>query len=250
MITMTKQHEVTAPTFLAQSFRFSDDPAAMARFLELLGLGVLVSAGTGWYDLRGRSGSVALHSTRNSDSGAAGGTTGLVLVAPDVRRAAAQLEQKGLRTRVWDESFGVQAAARTPFGGELPINEEQRDFYGYQRHEPTPGPIDVVTVFFTDDLDGAARFFELFGFRPDPAGSEDWHALRNGDRGVIGLHRSHDGRPSGTVGMSFETGEDLAVLADRLRAAGHRPILHDGDQARLEVTDPDGIGTEIWPSPL
>jgi len=40
------------------------------------------------------------------------------------------------------------------------------------------------------------------------------------------------------------------VLADRLRAAGHRPILHDGDQARLEVTDPDGIGTEIWPSPL
>lgn len=251
MITMTEQNKVAVPTFLAQAFRFSDEPAAMARFLEVLGLGILVSKGTGWYDLRGRSGSVALHASGDrSASGAAGGQTGLVMVAPEARAAAEYLETQGLETTVWDESFGVQAKVRTPFGGDLSINEEQRDFYGYQQHElgdPRPGPIDVVVVYFTDDLDRAARFFAGFGFQPDDDGSEDWHALRNGDRGVIGLHRSHDHQAEGTVGMSFETDESLTAVAERLTAAGHAPEILDQPR-RLAVTDPDGQLVEVWPS--
>lgn len=252
MITMTEQSSVAVPTFIAQAFRFSDEPAAMARFLETLGLGVLVSKGTGWYDLRGRSGSVALHASGDrSASGARGGQTGLVMVAPEARAAAAYLEAQGLETTVWDESFGVQATVRTPFGGGLSINEEQNDLYGYQQHElgePRPGPIDVVVVYFTDDLDRAARFFAGFGFQPDDDGSEDWHALRNGDRGVIGLHRSHDQQAEGTVGMSFETDEPLTDVADRLGAAGYPAELLDQPR-RLAVTDPDGQLIEIWSSP-
>lgn len=250
MITMSKQSNVTAPTFVAQSFRFSDDPAAMARFLETLGLGVLVSKGDGWFDLRGRSGAVALHGSGDrSNANAPGGSTGLVMVAPDARTAAKYLESQGLTTRTWDESFGVQTVVETPFGGKLLINEEQTDFYGYERHEdPNPGPIDVVTVYFTDDLDAAAHFFERFGFEPDDDGSEECHALRNGDRGVINLHRSHDDQAPGAVGMSFETSEPIDALAARLTEAGYPARIADGPR-RVEVTDPDGIGTEIWPSP-
>lgn len=250
MITMTDQSKVAAPTFVAQSFRFSDEPAAMANFLETLGLGVLVSRGTGWFDLRGRSGSVALHgSGESSDSNAPGGQTGLVMVAPDARAAAEYLESQGLAATAWDESFGVQAKVETPLGGALLINQEQTDFYGYERHEPNPGPVDVVTVYFTDDLDAAARFFARFGFELDKHGSEDNHTLRNGDRGVIHLHRNHAGQAPGSVGMSFETAEPLDAVAARLTAAGYPARLVDGPR-RIEVTDPDGIGTEIWPSPI
>jgi catechol 2,3-dioxygenase-like lactoylglutathione lyase family enzyme len=250
MITMTEQGKVAAPSFVAQSFRFSDEPAAMARFLEALGLGVLVSKGSGWFDLRGRSGSVALHgSGERSASNAPGGQTGLVMIAPDARAAAEYLESQGLAATAWDESFGVQAKVKTPLGGDLSINEEQTDFYGYERHEPSPGPIDVVTVYFTDDLDTAAQFFGRLGFQPDEHGSEDDHSLRNGDRGVIHLHRNHADQAPGTVGMSFETDEPLDAVAARLTAAGYPARIVD-DPRRIEVTDPDGIATEIWPSPI
>lgn len=251
MITMTEQNNVARPAFVAQAFRFSDEPAAMARFLETLGLGVLVSKGTGWYDLRGRSGSVALHASGDrSASGAAGGQTGLVMVAPEARAAADYLEAQGLETAVWDESFGVQATVKTPFGGGLSINEEQSDFYGYEQDElgdPHPGPMDVVVVFFTDDLDAAARFFARFGFQPDDDGSEDHHDLRNGDRGVIHLHRAHGGEPEGSVGLGFQTDEPLQAVTDRLTAAGYAPSLLN-DPPRIAVTDPDGQLVEVWPS--
>ncbi|MFC7621261.1 VOC family protein [Microlunatus sp. GCM10028923] len=250
MITVTEQNKVAEPAFVAQAFRFSDEPAAMARFLEALGLGVLISKGTGWYDLRGRSGSVALHASGDrSDSGAPGGQTGLVMVAPEARAAAEYLKGQGLETTVWDESFGVQATVKTPFGGGLSINEEQNDLYGYERHElgdPKPGPIDVVVVFFTNDLDGAARFFDRFGFRADEDGSEDHHHLRNGDRGVILLHRADTEEQEGSVGLSFETDEPLEAVADRLTAAGYAPSLLDAPR-RIAVTDPDGQLVEVWP---
>ncbi|GAB3764199.1 VOC family protein [Microlunatus parietis] len=248
MITMTEQSSVAVPTFVAQAFRFSDEPAAMARFLEVLGLGVLVSKDTGWYDLRGRSGSVALHASGDrSDSGAPGGQTGLVMVAPEARAAAAYLESQGLETSVWDEAFGLQATVSTPFGGKLSINEEQTDFYGYERHEPRPGPVDVVVVFFTNDLDGAARFFARFGFQPDEDGSEGHHHLRNGDRGVILLHRAHTDDQEGSVGLSLETDEPLEAVAGQLTAAGYSAELLDAPR-RITVTDPDGQLVEVWPS--
>ncbi len=258
MITMTEQSKVATPTFVAQAFRFSDDPPAMRKFLEALGLGVLVSHGEGWFDLRARSGAVALHGSGDrSESKAPGARTGLVLVTPDARVAADYLESQGLVTRVWDESFGLQAAVETPLGHELSINEEMTDFYGYRQHDVQPapdggvngtvGPIDVVVVYFTDDLDAAAKFFARFGFQPDDHGSEDNHDLRNGDRGVIHLHRSHGGEPPGSVGLSFQTPEPLTAVADRLRAAGYVPSLEDQPQ-RVAVTDPDGVLVEIWPS--
>lgn len=250
MTTMTEQSSVGAPTFVAQAFRFSDDPPAMRTFLEVLGLGLLVSEGDSWFDLRGRSGAVALHGTRQSAATEVrGGQTDLVMIAADARSAAEYLESKGLSARVWDESFGLQAAVdETPLGREVWINEEATDFYGKQQHEPRPGPIDVVIVFFTDDLAEAATFFGPFGFAADEHGDDDCQALRNGDRGVINLHRSHDGQAPGTVGMSFETSEPLTAIADRLTAAGYQPSLLE-DPTRVAVTDPDGELVEIWPAP-
>ncbi len=106
----------------------------------------------------------------------------------------------------------------------------------------------MVVVYFSDDLDASARFFRHFGFEPDADGSEDCHALRNGDRGVINLHRSSDGQDEDSVGLSFETDEPLPAVAERLAAAGHQPTLLE-DPPRLAVTDPDGQLIEIWPSP-
>ncbi|WP_152362466.1 VOC family protein [Microlunatus speluncae] len=249
MTTMTEQSNVAAPTFVASVLRFSEDPPAMRAFLEALGLSVEISKGDGWFTLKGRSGEVSLHASGDrSATDAPGGRTGLVLVTPDARVAAEGLEAQGLKTRSWDESFGVQAMVQTPLGPEISINEEQNDLYGYEQHDPRPGPIDVVVVYFTDDLDVAARFFARFGFQPDADGSEDCHALRNGDRGVINLHRSSGDQPEGAVGLSFESDEPLPDIADRLRAAGYEPSLED-DPQRLAATDPDGRLIEIWPAP-
>ena len=51
------------------------------------------------------------------------------------------------------------------------------------------------------------------------------------------------------VRLGFETSQDLAELASRLRAAGHRAEVVDGAVRSVHVTDPDGQHLEIHPRP-
>lgn len=241
---------ISAPAFIASAFRYSDDPSAMRRFLETLGLGLVVSHDDDWFELRGRSGAVCLHgSGARSESNRPGGHTEIVMMTPDARQAATYLESQGITATVWDEAYGRHTSIDHPIGKAILINEEMSDFYGYQRHQPSPGPVDVVSVYFTDDLGTAAEFLGQFGFAPDADGGEDWQELRNGERGVIGLHRAGPAGAAGTIGVGFETAEDLNVVADRLQSAGYSPSM-TFDPVHLEVTDPDGQPVEIYPSPI
>src|SRR5699024_3408946 len=115
------------------------------------------------------------------------------------------------------------------------------------------------------DVDRDAAWAARIGFRAEQEQGEDpwFRALRGpGAAGTIGLHRPAEGdrrtRPTGTefgdamqVRLGFETSEELAELAARLRAAGHPAEVVEADGVRsVHVTDPDGQRLEIHPRPM
>lgn len=251
---------MTQPTFRVLPIRFSSDPPAMIAFLRTLGLGdVVTTDGDGFAELRAGAGRVLVHGAEGSDSNAAPGTTDLCLQVPSVDDAAAELERRGVEAKVWDESYGRQAAVTGPLGETIGINEEQHDLYGYRGHD---GEADerlvVVAVRPSTDFAADREFFARFGFVAD-AGDESWQALRS-DGGVVGLHLpgvdasaretgSVWGR-SATVRLGFETSEPLEQVADRLVAAGYEARVVDADGIRsVKLTDPDGVPLEIHESP-
>jgi hypothetical protein len=250
--------------------RFSADVAAMVRFLEVLGLRVVLAGDNGTYAaLEGATGSVAVHATETAAPAAGSGLTSLNVLVPDVDAAAGDLTAAGRDAAVWDEAYGRQGAVRAPNRLAVGLNEAaQADLYGYRsREEPVvPAPVDVLAVWYSDDFRGDAAFFADLGFHPE--GSLDdpwWCALRGaGPAGVVGLHgtggATADAAPEAAsewlerpalVRLGFETAEPLDALATRLRDAGYGSAAVVADEAgpKMVVTDPDGQSLEIHPRP-
>jgi catechol 2,3-dioxygenase-like lactoylglutathione lyase family enzyme len=246
--------------------RFSADPAAMVRFLEVLGLRARLQSGNGAYAcLVGASGSVAVHACGAAATGGVrAGFTSLNVLVADVRAAAAALSSAGNEADAWDEAYGVQGAVLLPGGAALGLNEAvQADLYGYRSIEPSgTGAVDVVAVRYSDDFAGDIAFFAHLGFVPDgPPDDPWWCALRGSPTaGVIGLHapsgpRTPDAMASGwlerpaAAQLGFDTAEPLDELAARLRDAGYDTASVLADQAgpKVVLTDPDGQRVEIHP---
>lgn len=239
------------PGFTVQVLRFSADVGAMRRFLEELGLVVTTTSRSGgWVVLRGRAGAVALHDASSSESGSPAGHTDLTLTTGRAAAAADQLRGEGLPTKLWDESYGQQAAVTDPFGSDIWIDEEQVDLYGYRAHDAdTPSAVLVTAVRYSPDFTADTSFFGRLGFHVDGPADEYWTALSaSAESGVIGLH--HPGDPvaaTAPIELSFATSEPAQQLADRLAAAGHDArVVHDemlGDV--VHVTDPDGQALQV-----
>lgn len=248
-------------TFNVFPLRFSSDPPAMIKFLRTLGMAdVVTTDGDGFAELRAGAGRVMVHGAEGSDSNASPGTTDLCLQVPSVDDAAAGLERLGLEVRVWDESYGRQAAVVGPMGESIAINEEQTDLHGYRGHDGDSDLRLVVTaVRPSTDFAADTHFFGQLGFVPDAGGDQWWQGLR-GPGGVIGLHMPGDeaasrdaGSPFGrsaTMRLGFETTEKLGELAARLVAAGHDArLVEEHGIGSVRLSDPDGCHLEIHSSP-
>ena len=245
--------------FTVLPVRFSDDPPAMIEFLRTLGLvDVVTTEGDSYAELRAGAGRILIHGAKSSASGAESGDTDLCLQVPSIDAAAAALSRNGIAVRVWDESYGRQAAVTGTMGETIGINEEQTDLYGYVGHDEAPGSgLAVTAIRPSHDFAADAAFFKQFGFQPDANGSQWWQAMRSSG-GVIGLHvprNTPSFRESGsgadriaTAGLGFETLEDLDALATRLSAAGYpAEVVEEKNLRAVHLTDPDGKKLEIHP---
>jgi hypothetical protein len=231
--------------------RVSDDPAAVVRFLQTLGLGGGNGASSGV--LCGRSGKVAVQSA-SVVTGASAGETHLTFMVNDTRAAADDLAKAGLDPVQRNRRVSV----REPRGGGVWINEDRPD-----DESAKASGVDVVAVYYTTAFAGAAAFFANLGFTPYGTGDDWWQALRGSERvGVIGLHKAEEAPslraaapddpmgPPATVELGFETTEALPQLAERLRGAGYSDavVAEDNGLVRVQVTDPDGQRLEIHPA--
>lgn len=249
-------------------YRFSERPEEMIRFLETLGLVRRVTAGGEFYgELAAAEGSVAVHGVtpeRPADTGASPGETQLSFVTGDARGTADRLEQSGLRSLWWDESYGRHAAVTGPHGEGVRFTEDG-DRHGYREHAgdvPASG-LRVVAVRGCEDRPADVDFFARLGYVPDwSRSSAGWMPLE-GVGGVIGLHglvgdvpapaaevpagAHNPGGRIATARLGFETAEDLDALRRRLVAAGYAAERRGGPDPAVIVEDPDGMRVEIHP---
>lgn len=119
--------------------RFTNDVAAMRRFLEALGLQAHVTSDSGvWLDMRGRGGAVQAHDATRTDSPRRAGETALAFEADEPLEAVlARLLAAGFSdAHILDEQFGRSLRTTDPDGLDVFVAEPMSDFYGYTRHEP------------------------------------------------------------------------------------------------------------------
>lgn len=115
--------------------RFTDDPAAAARFLEALGLERAVSSdGGGWIELRAGGGGVALHATATSEGGHRSGALELSFESDGpLEPVADRLRGAGFEPEILDEAWGRQLVVVDPDGVTVTVNQNSPDLYGYTR---------------------------------------------------------------------------------------------------------------------
>ncbi|WP_299055399.1 VOC family protein [uncultured Nocardioides sp.] len=251
MITVTSGSD-TRVRDLVRPVRFTDDVEAVARFLEVVGLGRESEAdGGGWVVLSAGRGAVAVHSASSSDLGAAAGETHLSFVSAGLDALVADLRGTGLDVTPYDEAWGRALVVPAPDGHEIQVDTDSGESYGY--HQRAGSPDDRTTVrpvwYLPLELrDDARTLLGAFGLAPRP-GEDEWWAACEGPGGAVGLHRPTDDSPVCELGL--ETSEPLADVAARLVAAGHpAEVGHaEGVGEVLRVTDPDGRELEIHPAP-
>lgn len=244
---------MSEPLFYLCPYRFTDDPPAMIKFYETLGLVTTVGMDRHAFAiLRGRGGRIGVHLL--ATSGASEKSTGMCFETPDADRAAEHCEQRGLKASVIDESYGRRVDVADPNGDLFVINEEMKDFYGYREGDPDAKPtIDLMAAWFTDDFDKAAAWYANFDFTSDDHDNQHWRPLRQDNiaAGMVGLHSADDGEAVDTMDVGFETPEPLETVLERLHAGGYQDATITDEGARhIDVTDPDGFRTEIHPSPF
>lgn len=250
--------------------RFTARPGEMIDFLCTLGMAPLITTETsGFADLvAGGGGRVMIHDAPSSATGAPAGETQLSTAVRSADAAAEQLREVGLEVVVWDESYGRQGNITGPHGEAVGLNEDQSDPYGYVEHDGGSADPRLTVVAVRPSAAGPERerdvaFFAALGFRPEGPRAGSWTRLTSAGGGTIGLHEPEEGwhaaRPGDVGGadllvslvhLGFETTEDLAALAERLRAAGHPAEVNaSGGTRSVHVTDPDGRHLEIHPTP-
>ncbi len=192
---------------VARPVRFTDDIPAMQAFLERFGLQPRITSDRpGWVDLAGAAGLVALHSAKDSTTGAIHGETRLSFELEDADAAAAALRGAGFDVSVIDESWGRTLELIDPDGRTMLCDERSDDLYGYTAHPVDParlGPL-VVPVCRTSDPTAYGAMLKALGV-------------------------GHD-----EVEVRAAAAEDPAVQLSLVIAGGHDEI--DG----IDVIDPDG----------
>jgi catechol 2,3-dioxygenase-like lactoylglutathione lyase family enzyme len=106
-----------------------------------------------------------------------------------------------------------------------------------------------VAIRYVRDVDEARKFYQALGLayeygqRPSRRGTIVWTEL-TGAGGLVALHHVPDDEPHVPVELSFESGEPLEDVVERLRAAGYEPEAEIVDETfgrMLAVRDPEGL---------
>ena len=120
--------------------RFTDQPEAMQRFLEVLGLSTTITSDSGaWVSLRGSGGGVGLHAAASSDEQERPGETSLSFESDEPLEAVRdRLAAAGHASEIIDETFGRSLRVADPDGVTLQINETEPHPYGYKTLAPHP----------------------------------------------------------------------------------------------------------------
>lgn len=252
---------MTAPAFAVNPYRFTNDPEAMRRFLEALGLVPRFASGIGYVMLEAGSGWVSVHPADLSATHAEHGETQLSLLAlaGDGEDAAEALADLGLDAKLWEEQYGGQAGVVGPAGEGIWVDGKLKDTVG--AGEPDPA-ITVVAVRYSADFAADRAFFATLGFAEMDGASEWWTSLTAPGGGTVGLHKPSDGadltsRPSehnpiGAIALAslgFATSHPLEELAARLTEAGYEAsVVEDAAARKIHVVDPDGKTIEIHPA--
>jgi hypothetical protein len=115
--------------------RFTNDVAAMRRFLEALGLKPRIASDSGgWVDFTTEeSGGAALHDAAMATSGHAAGETSLSFESAEPLEAVRdRLHAAGFTdAHVIDEAYGRSLQVTDPDGVPVTIDAVQEDLYGY-----------------------------------------------------------------------------------------------------------------------
>jgi hypothetical protein len=115
--------------------RFTNDPAAMRRFLEALGLTTTVQAeGGGWIALQSAGGGVGLHDAEHTEVPRSPGETSLSFETDDrLEVLQERLAVAGFEAEIIDESYGRSLRVIDPDGVTVQVDEAMTDDYGYSR---------------------------------------------------------------------------------------------------------------------
>jgi hypothetical protein len=234
---------------VVRPLRFTDDVEAMGAFLEALGLRTRIqSEGGRWADLVAGAGMVALHDAKSSDTGGQPGQTRLSFEAANLDPLAKALHDAGFAdATTWDESYGRVLSVTDPLGDQVWVDEYNDDSYGFKASDPPrDSRLSVLPVRFADPVGPVGPFLEAMGLPPRAEGSNEHWRVWGGHAGLVALHTpaADDGILDGpaAVRLSFETGEPLEEVAQRLDAAGYADadVRPESFRAALYVSDPDG----------
>jgi hypothetical protein len=115
--------------------RYTDDAAAMRRFLEALGLrSTIASDSGGWVALESAAGGVGLHAAALTDQPRSPGETDLSFESEEPLEAVQErLAVAGFPSDIVDESFGRSLRVIDPDGVAVQVNEAMSDDYGFSR---------------------------------------------------------------------------------------------------------------------
>lgn len=236
---------------VVRPLRFTDHLPAMRSFLELLGFSARVSRRELWVDMVGAAGMVALHAASASSTGAVSGQTGLGFEAPDIDSLVTPLAAAGFGADVHDEAYGRVLVVRAAADGQLWIDEQPTDLYGYHVEKPQPrnGIVAMPLHFDSPTASPVGLVLAALGFAVSEDSHDDWWRVwRGAHGGELALHRPTDDAERGSSQLGFRTSEPLDALARRLREAGFADAVESPDfGGEVTVTDPDGQRVLVLP---
>lgn len=112
----------------------------------------------------------------------------------------------------------------------------------------------LMPIRYVRDMDAARRFYEALGLtheftsrKPRHGGPSVWTEL-SGEAGGLALHYVTEDSHEAGAELSFEAGEPLENVVDRLRAAGYELATEITDESfgrSFRVRDPEGLLIQV-----
>ncbi len=192
-----------------------------------LGMSLVDENSDGWEE-HGAHGVLAIHGAE-AGSGKAG-TIEMHLLVDDLDGLIERLTAGGFTHTVEDSDVvGRVVVAHDAQGVAISASEDDRS--------RTDGPLVVMPLQFTSDVESATDLYKAFGLKPRiTADAGGWVDFTADGGGMAALHLDDAVR----LGLTFEFTENIEDLAHRLRESGREPIIVDEAYNRtLQVETPD-----------
>lgn len=152
------------------------------------------------------------------------------LLVSDLDGLIRRLAARGIAYSVEDaDGVGPLVVAHDTEGVTISASEDDRSH--------TDGPLIVMPLQFTPDIESATELYQAFGLTPRiKADGGGWVDFTAPGGGMVALHHGDTVR----LELTFEFTRDIEELAHQLRDSGREPVVVDEAYNRtLEVETPD-----------